>query len=69
MTKPPPKLSAPTLNAVQTSEPSPAACGAAARLIGPARPVRRSTSTPPQATSASTTNGPASALAAAPAAA
>src|SRR5437763_1005701 len=30
ITKPPPKLSAPTLNAVQASEPSPAAGGAAA---------------------------------------
>jgi hypothetical protein len=38
ITKPPPKLSAPTLNAVQASDPSPAACGAAARLIGPLRP-------------------------------
>ena len=68
MTKPPPKLSAPTLNAVHDERAQPGGVRReAARLIGPARPVRRSTSTPPQATSASTTNGPASALAAAPA--
>jgi len=68
ITKPPPQLSAPTLNPVQASDPSPAACGAAARLIGPVRPTRISTSRPPQPTSASTTDDPARALAANPAA-